>query len=328
MITHLKGKYFNFFVLLFFSLHIISCDAPRNNPLDPLSSNYTGASIDGKVETFSIPHLGIPEVTLYWVPAKKYAKTDVEGNFLISEIEAEDGLLIIQKEGFKEDTLDIKWNGAKKITTQIDLNIKPVIDSVEISSMVINQTASTSSSFIDIRLKVIDKDNDVDTVYVRIQNKNINRIMDFNAAEKVYQTDFTKGDLNISDIEESVGLTFEFYVKDLFNSEFAVGSGNLTRVIKNGVSIISPTSNAVVDSLPELRWNSFSASYSFTFGVEVYTDDQANPVLVYDRKNINRDSTFLKVNSALPDGDYFWVVWVVDNFKNKVRSIPSFFTVQ
>ncbi len=322
------NRIINGFLIFIFLLFQFSCSAPHNNPLDPVNPDYQFASIVGTVQSYSIPYIGIQGVSVYWQPGDILVQTDTSGNFQINRIKAVNGELTFSKEGYRTDTILVVWNGSKKISTNINLNKVPKLDSVSIYTEVINQYYPSPTSNLFIDAKIGDSDNDISSVFVRNTELQLNKELNFNVSSKTYQTELTMAELNIKDIEETIGLNFDIVVKDVFNNEFVVGSGKVIRVIKNGAVILSPANDTTLVSSPELQWQRFTPGYMFSYKIELYTSDIASSNLVESKAGIASDSISYQVQTPLTSGTYYWVVWVIDKFNNRVRSLPATFRIQ
>ncbi len=322
-------KFFFGTLLLFFCISAISCNAPRNNPLDPANPNYSYVSISGTVQTFSVPYTGIAGVSVYWQPGNIVVSSDANGNFVISNIKPVDGKLIFQKNGFLSDTINVAWNNMQKLSYQINLNQIPQLDSILIYTVVINQFSPPGQTYqLFINAKISDKDNDLDSVFVQSTDLNLKKTLSFDVTSKTYQTTLTTQDMNISDIEQTIGLNFNIIAKDIFGREFPVGSEKVTRVIKNGILIQSPANDTTVTSTPLLTWQRFTSGYPFTYMIQVYTNDFANSQLVLQKNGVSSDSVSYQITSPLAVKNYYWVIWIVDQFQNSSRSLPATFRVQ
>ena len=318
-----------FWLLIITASLFISCNAPRNNPFDPENPDYAFAAITGTVQTFSLPYTGIAGVSVFWNSSNALILTDAKGNFKIDNILPIDGKLIFQKEGYLSDTLNVVWGSSKLLNYQVNLNKIPQLDSVSIYTVVINQFTPPGQSYqLVINAKISDKDNDIDSVYVGNTQLNLYKGLDFNVTNKDYETVLSTQDLNINDIEQTIGLDFNIIVKDIFNRLYIVGSNKVSRVIKSGAAIQFPANDTAITSTPILRWQRFKTGYPFSYMIEIYTNDFANSQLVFRQENISSDSISYQVNKPLSIKDYYWVIWVIDQFKNRSRSLPATFRVQ
>ncbi len=326
----LKGLIKNLFLFLSV-VFLFSCNAPRDNPLDPYSSKSDLAQIVGTVQTFSGPRSGIPDVSVFWTPANIVVKTDTSGQFEINNIKPNDGLLIFQKDGYTSDSVMIHWNNSKKITTPvINLNKIPKLDSYSIFSEVSNQSGQsnmvvTQIENLSFRVKISDSDNDIDSVYVK--NDMLNFTGGLILQGKVYQASFSTSELSVADLEEIVGYNFDVYVIDNSKRIFLVGSNKITRVIKNGSDPIFPINNDSLSAPVALNWSQFNAGYPFTYKIEIYNVANTEPLFTMD--NIPPAQTSVNVDTtAIVTGDYLWVVYVVDKFLDSYKSQPGKFHIK
>ncbi len=326
-------KFFKKYLLVIFLIAVIflssSCDAPKNNPFDPSNPNYSFVTIKGVVQTFSLPYTGIAGVSVYWSQSNTLVNTDNNGNFTIGNILPVNGKLIFQKDGYRSDTMDVIWGSSKLLNYQVNLNRIPLLDSISIYSVVINLFTPPGQSYqLTVAARILDKDNDIDTVYVENSQLNLKKALGFDVTNKLYEAVLTTQDLNIADIEQTIGLDFNIVVKDIFNREYNVGSSKVTRVIKNGVSIQFPANDTTVTSTPLFTWQRYKTGYPFSYMIEIYTNDFANSQLVFSGENISSDSVSYQLTTPLSARSYYWVIWVTDQFQNRCRSLPATFNVK
>ncbi len=327
-----KNSRLHYLVLKLFMLSsftiFISCNAPRNNPLDPNNPNYSYVTLQGNALSFSPPFTGISNVSVYWSPSNLTVNTDLNGNFKFENILPVNGNLIFQKTGYVSDTINVNWGSSKVLNYNVNLNQIPQLDSISIYSVVINQFSPPGQTYqLILNAKISNRDNYIDSVFVYNLQLNLKKALDFNVANKEYETTLTTQNLNVTDIEQTIGLDFYISVKDIIGRQFNIGSDNVTRVIKTGVSIQFPANDTTVTSTPLLQWQRYKTGYPFTYLIEIYTNDFANSQLVFSKDNISSDSTSYFVNVPLNSNNYYWVIWVVDQFKNRSRSLPATFNV-
>ncbi|HSD62401.1 MAG TPA: hypothetical protein VLB50_01350 [Ignavibacteriaceae bacterium] len=297
--------------------------------MDPNSSDNLLGIISGTVQTYSLPYTAIANVEVLWKPGNIISYTNASGNFTIANIKTVDGFLLFRKEGFHTDSIKVNWKGTKKINEQINLNAYPVLDSLSIYTVVINVNDTTSQMYdLVISTKIQDVDNDIDSVFVVNDPSELNKVMDFNAAAKTYQTILTLQELHLNDLEETIGLQFNFRIKNILGETYNLNGGSVTRVIKNRMTGLQPDSNLIINNFPfNLRWDEFFAGYHFHYMVEVYTNDISNPQLVIRQNNISSQETSFTVDSLGTDS-YWWVIWTIDDFNNMSRSAPATFVIQ
>lgn len=304
-----------------------SCDAPRENPLDPNSSDNLLGTLEGTVQTFSLPYTPIKDVEVLWKPGNILVYTDASGNFTIPNIKRENGLLIIRKEGYHEDTLQVDWAGKQKVSEQINLNKIPELDSLLIYSRLTNTLNPPSTlSEIVIQTKISDVDNDIDTVFVVNDDLGLVKAMDFDIGSKTFQVILSLQDLNITDLEQAVGLEFDFRIRDILGEVYPLKGSSVKRVIKDQVTGLQPSNDQIITVLPlKLSWNSYMAGFSFHYNIEIFTNEGGQ--LVQSINDISSDSTYTTIDT-LDSGNYWWRIWVVDQFNDINKSLPATFSVQ
>ncbi len=327
--TKIICKFFTeLFIIILLLFLVPACNAPRNNPLDPLNPNYSFVTLEGVAQTYSLPYTGISNVVVTWIPGNILVTTDNNGNFKIDNILPVNGKLIFQKDGYRADTIDVIWGSSKTLFYQVNLNVIPHLDSISIYTVVINQFTPPGQSFqLVINAQISDKDNDIDSVYVENAQLNLIKPLGFDIVNKVYETVLTTQDLNVNDIEQTIGFNFNIVVKDIFNRTYLVGSSQVSRVIKNGVSIEYPANDTTVTPTPVFVWQRYKSGFPFKYMIEVYTNDFANSQLVFRGDNISSDSVAYHLSNPLTTKSYYWVIWVIDQFQNRCRSLPATFKV-
>ncbi len=310
-------------------LIIESCNAPRNNPFDPMNPGYSFVELEGSVLTYSLPYTGIAGVSVLWNPSNAIVTTDKNGNFIISNIQPVNGKLIIQKNGYLSDTLNVVWGSSKVLNYQINLNSMPTLDSIQIYTVVINQFSPPGQTYqLVVNAKISDRDNDIDSVFIQNAQLNLRYPLNFDVVNKTYTATLTTQDLNITDLDQTIGLSFNIIVKDVFNREYNTGSSNVTRVIKSAALIQYPSNDTTIGPNPSFIWQRYRAGYPFNYKIEIYTNDIANPQLVYTANGVSSDSVSYNLGTSLQSGNYYWVIWIIDQFKNRSRSLPATFVVQ
>jgi hypothetical protein len=313
-------------ILMVLSLISISCEAPRDNPVDPDSEKFS--VIEGSVQSFSLPYTPLKDVSVYWAPSRALVKTDVNGKFRIGNATLTNDYLVLQKEGYRTDSVFISWNEQTRLSVQFNLNKLPVLDSSSVYTSVINHSDEDRSFDLTIKVSITDDDKDIDSVFVENQKLNIKRFLSYDIISKVYQVNLSSDDVSMNDIEDTIGEYFSFFVRDIFGKVHKVGNDQVSRIIRTGATIVTPDNNSAVDSLPTLFWKKFEPGYSLTYNVEIYKSDPLNPQLILRNTGIKKDSTSLRIKQPLAPSGYFWVVWTIDSFRNSSRSKPASFQVR
>jgi hypothetical protein len=312
--------------LILISLAFQACEAPRDNPLDPDSDEFS--FIEGSVQSFSIPYTPLRDVTVYWPPSGTMVRTDSQGVFRISNAKISDGYLIFQKSGYRTDSVFLQWFSGRKISLQHNLNKIPVMDSSFIFTSVLNHADDSRTFEVLSRAKISDDDKDIDSVFLESIPLKVKKYMTYDLNSKYYETSLASDEIPVNDIEETIGKEFSFSARDIFSYLYPLGKNYVSRVIRTGATIVSPESNSVVDSLPLLTWKRYQPGYTHTYTVELYKSDPVNPQLISRVTDLPMSNSSFKVTTRLNPGNYFWVIWTIDSFRNSSRSKPAPFIVR
>jgi len=121
-----KRKKYSFLLYLVIVVVLVGCDAPRKNPLDSQNPNVTFGELRGSVKAADSPSTPLPGVTLTW-KEERLAVSDDEGKYLFQGVAPEDGWLHYSRNGFRSDSVMIKWGGRTSIEQDVFLQAAPEI---------------------------------------------------------------------------------------------------------------------------------------------------------------------------------------------------------
>jgi hypothetical protein len=314
------------FISLIFFLNIF-CDAPRNNPLDPGNPDNNYYLLQGHVKTLSLPTQPLEGVTVFYTHQEMQTKTNSSGEFSLEIIEAEDSWLHFSQSGYLTDSVYVEWKLTKKVTTEQFLNALPQVESLQVYSVILNRYPSIQTEQVIVKSKITDMDNDIDSVEVVIGLDSIAKTLQYNVTDKNYERTLSIFDLGIAALEELVGHNFRIIVKDIFSHKFILDTGTIERVIRDEVIFQSPAGNEVTSPSPTLVWERFRPGFNFKYLIQIFSAE-ITPQLLWEKNEIGDDITQYPVDITLPPDEYFWVIWVIDEFGNRTRSKPASFTVE
>jgi hypothetical protein len=310
----------------------LSCNAPHVNPLDPFSEGQNYAAIKGLIESYNQPVTKIADVSVYWEPQKVMVKSDTNGSFAISNIFPTEGKLILNKEGYMSDTVLVNLDKNRMFSDTVKLKKIPQLESMQFYSASVLSLDSTAFTELYMQVKLSDPDKKVDSVFVMCNEFSFSKGLSLNAAGSYYQTEIKKDDIGVSNLEQVVGYNFDVYTIDSLSETYLVGSAKISRIIKTYPKLNEPANNDTVSSTPVLKWQSYSADFQFSYSVEIYNDVfpgfSTDADYVYASPELTQDTTELSIPKTLMSGDYYWVVWVVDNFGDRIYSLPYKFHIK
>ena len=321
-------KYTFFFVFL---IIILKCDAPRNNPLDVHNPDGQYGLIEGEVLTQSLPYQALPQTRINFTGDSRWAQSDEQGRFSLNKVRLRSGWLYFEKTGYHPDSLFLEWNGSKTKHVEAHLNALPVLDSLIFYSSVTNRYPNVQKLELFIKAWLWDRDNDIDSVFLWCPALNVSLNLQFNSASKYYQRErITLSQLNIELPDELIGHSFILKVKDLNNRRINLAQTQIKRIIREEINPKSPASNETVSTTPTLRWEPINLGYSFTYTVEIRTNE-VDPQLVWSKSGLAPTTSQIQVDQPLarePINQYIWAVWIIDRFGNRARSKFKSFQVE
>ena len=283
--------------------------------------------LQGKVQTSRVPPMPIVGAKVTWNPGNQYTFTDASGNFTFNNPVIEDGVLIIVAEGYKPDSTTISWQNQQLVTKNFFLNAKPQLDELAIYSTVEFDYGDRTTFKMIVESKISDQEGDIDSVYIKNDDLNIKASLNYDVLKRQFERTFSALDLGLNSIREAVGYDFEIIVVDQYNDTFILGTDRIERLILDEIPILNPINNELVQENFSVEWDFFNPEFSFTFTVEVYTNQDFTSDLVWRKTKIPADTSNVVVTKSLPAGEYFWWIWCVDQFNNKSRSKPGSFEI-
>ena len=144
----------------------LNCNAPRSNPLDPLNTGNNLVVLEGFVKTESLPRTPLSGTTILFENSGLITTTDENGYFRLDNIRSKKGWVKFNKNGFVNDSLFVDWGSAKSKNVEIFLNELPNLETISLSSIIINRYIINPIAYLVLTAKISDKDNDIDTVFV------------------------------------------------------------------------------------------------------------------------------------------------------------------
>lgn len=313
-------------IMFVFLWYGCTSDAPRDNPLDPVN----GVQITGKVERL-YDNTGINNAMLVLKPINKTAISALDGSFAMDNISPGNYTLVCQAGGFAPDSLALDIQQSH--TANFRLNGRPFFRSISVTTHHISSfSAPNDSFFVLINAAADDLDNRGDVRLVRYAIEAFNftdTLFEANSQEKIFSSELRMSDLGISSLQQLAGKPFVFYVEDLPGAVFASNEVFITRIIEETPVGQAPLNAAISGQGPiNFEWLPVSQPYSFTFDIEIRRINFSFFILVGEVKNIPPADTTAAFGGDLIQGEYFWTLFITDEFGNRSRSLENPFIVQ
>jgi hypothetical protein len=317
-------------------LLIWGCNAPRNNPYDPQSSNYLGpeanpGSISGRVSKLFSPSLGISGALIRSLPDSLgftiAATSNSLGFYSISDISPGQYQLVCSLIGYLNDTLSVQVNSGTTSESNIHLDALPVIQSFQITSQYIfyGPTPPTLERAILARVTLTDADGFSDINHL---NLFLNGFID----TTFVGLDSVIGALSYHSIRlpqtvfpgDTIG---QVLVGDQFTCtawDDAGGNANVSASIAHILPVIpeqNVTQTIFFGPPIVLSWQPYDFNFPFVYNVQITRILPLPQVIAWTQEGISSES--LSVSPTLPDATYTWILQVEDDFGNMSQSAPS-----
>lgn len=319
--------------ILIFMVILVGCidDAPRDNPLDPLSPAYiTAGSVKGVVH-FAHQLAGVAGVTVTNLNENIFVLTDSLGNFSFNRLTAGVHRFVCSKQNFTNDTFQVEVNDRTTTYVVRGLNAAPMVLSQSILTRKIDQYFPSPQYFVEVAAEVTDPNNlnELESVWFVVDT--LQFPMEYSLQSKKFITTVYKYNIPTNTIQWLVGKPLYIVARDTVGATGTSAPFFVTRVIEQTATPIP--SNP--DSLPtfELKWLPPEVTFNFSYTVTLSRIDGGVPTLLKAYTGIN--SFYEKLtypydsnDTPLSPGNYLWSVTVVDDFGNYARSKESSFTVK
>ncbi len=311
------NRNFLYVVILVF---IVGC-APRDNPFDPLSP-YAFAGIYGRVTNLR----GDVAISgaMVAVDGDQFTVTDSAGNFVIFVDEGEHRLSVSGNDILELDTVLFSTKGERD-TVILRVDRLPVISYAVLSSEHIASAIAGDSYVLHAVCSASDPDGvyEMDSVLLLVGDTAF--MMD-ERAEDTFAVAVPDSLLPFN-IHNLIGVPMHVVAKDIHGGVRLSEDLYLARIIQRVPEAIAPIGGVTAPPRPMFVWHSLDVEYPVTYDLELYRAPIGQvPTLVMRAVGI-QDTTF-QMEDSLSSGFYYWVIFGVDDFGDRSRSIEYLFMVQ
>lgn len=102
----------------------------------------------------------------------------------------------------------------------------------------------------------------------------------------------------------------------------------MIRVIEGTPRVTSPADGDTVGARPLLQWEAFSAPFDFGYQASIWRNEIGFEVETWSSDILPDSIHEIEAGQDLINGNYYWVIYVVDEFLNRSRSHEGDFLVQ
>jgi hypothetical protein len=308
------------------SLYVI-WNNEKNKRMSDKTLGYKYVKIEGRVKS-NVTKKEIAGVKVLWQNQNVIMETNSIGYYSFNNIPQNSGWLIFDKEGYFKDSVYVVLSIQKtKLVDDKFLSTVPKLNNFYLFTSVEFNYPQTQKSKLAFQTEIVDPENFVDTVFVSNSFFKLYKRLLYNPSTRFYEAILNPSDLNMTVFDDAIGKNFDVVVKSRDGKVFNIGSSSIMRIINQEILIKSPLNGETVTSKPRLVWTRFDVGFTFHFLVEIYTTEIPS-VLVWSKDFVSRENVDITPDINLAPGNYYWVIWGIDDFQNRSRSKPASFTVQ
>ena len=318
-------------------------DAPRDNPLDPLSGEFRDeGGVAGRVTGIYPPFEGRADVPVRFIPVgpagrpELATRTDGAGHFALHEVPAGPYAIVAEGEGFRSAADTVAVEAGRVAETTLQLDALPAVAEQELRTVHIVRWFPEAPVFqLEVEVRAEDPDRPEDVAgaalaipdpaapgaFVTLPLQSVNG--------EVGRFVATFDDAQLPDgVEGLLGKTLRIEVRDASGNAALGPPVSLVRVIEQSPQTVGPQGEASTGPSPTLVWQPAQLPFAFTYRVDLFLVAAGVPTLIEQQTAIDPAITSHTVQQALAQGDYYWTVWTVDAFGNRSRSKEAAFRVR
>lgn len=324
-----------FFIMLLVLNGCLS-DAPRDNPLDPLSENFSSnGSVQGRIVIANLS-TGIAGASIRNETASVSVTSDSSGNFLFSNLTSGVHQFIASKTNFTSDTFSVTIQSGTPVQVIRGLNGAPTVTFQQILTRKIDQYFPSPQYFVDITATVTDPNGiaELDSVWFGVDS--LQFPLTYSVTTKNFHATIYKYDFPTNSIQWLVGKPLSIISRDIKKAVNISTPFYVTRVIENEATAKYPSSvnndTVKVDSL-YFTWTPPNVTYNYSYSITLSRVDAGTQTIVWSLTNLNSFNEeylfYTQPNRpTLIAGNYVWTISVVDDFGNYGRSKESAFVIK
>ena len=289
---------------------------------------YRFVKIEGRVKN-NATKKEIAGVKVLWQNQNIIMETNSTGYYSFNNISQNSGWLYFDKEGYFKDSVFVALSNLKsKLVDDKFLSAIPKLDNLVIYTSVENRYPDDQRYTLFVQASISDAENNIDSVHARCAALNFNKQLKFNSQTRFYELSYPYGvKYSSPSIDDAIGKIFDIIVKDRLGRTFSIGTSTIKRIIKQEIFFESPANGVTVGSKPVCRWSRFLPGFNFKYMIQIFTNENT-PQLKWEKSDISKDDIEVIPNINLTPGDYYWVIWCIDDSQNRAQSKPATFNVQ
>ncbi|MEJ2636558.1 MAG: carboxypeptidase-like regulatory domain-containing protein [Calditrichia bacterium] len=330
----LNSKNLRIFAGFLLAALLFNCapEAPHSNPLDPYNkaNSASGILLEGRVMEKNQPHLPLDSCMVILSPEQKFTSTDAAGSFSFDNLTPGEYQLVIQRHGYASDTTRFATDTLKSDPLNFYLNGNPFLIRSQFFSEFIDQWWPDPFFLVKFGAIFDDPDGaaDISDVTFTMPDAGITKVFEKTARPDSFFVQLDATDFPDNNVFEMVGKGAQIIARDKSGAVTSSGPFYLYRIIDTSPAPLQPAGMDTASARPLLHWESYRASFAFTYEISMFFVNAGIPVLIHSRKAISSGETEYQYPDSLAAGQYFWTIGVRDNLGNFSRSKEASFLVQ
>ncbi|MFQ5865372.1 MAG: carboxypeptidase-like regulatory domain-containing protein [bacterium] len=316
-------------------ISLVSClnNADRTNPLDPKSENFKNAgSVSGQTLSFYSPFTPLSEVKIQMEPGFFSAKSNSQGQFVLSNIPVGSYRISAGKEGYAPDTVSVDVQLGQTTQVQLNLDALPGISNISITSSHISRWWPQNDLYllrVIAQVEDLDGLNDIELVQIQIPELNFLDTLEVTQTLGTFMKNIPQSQLPGGKLQDVLGRDIFLSAHDRAGFQTRSRPNFLARIIEESPEFEAPTGQEILlVPRPLLIWRLITLPFNFSYSVEVVRVDQGINNVVWTLSDIDNTMNSVTVADSLVTGIYFWTISVVDEFGNLSRSKEAGFRIE
>jgi Carboxypeptidase regulatory-like domain len=300
-------------------------DASRDNPLDPANGIYVSGIVK---RLYSNDGLSNAQIRLN--PGNKITISDKNGNYRFSGVSPGLYEVMVSAEGFSKDTTEINLTNNTQVNFALDS--LPYLKKINVTTSHITHWFPPDDIY-SMLLETTgydgDGSGDIKNVWYQIEEINFSDTLQRTApGGNIFRGQAVVLDLPVFNLQELIGKPFKFFIADLPGNTTESPPHFISRIIEETPQLSSPVGLTIISSSQIIfKWQAITnIHFPYTQKIEIYSIGLG--LKVDEINNINSDLSDFTYNSSLSNGDYYWVLYIVDEFGNNSGSKEGSFRVQ
>jgi hypothetical protein len=214
---------------------------------------------------------------------------------------------------------------------ELRLNGIPIITRVMLSSHHISRWwPSDDLYYLTAAAEIGDPDGsaDIDSVWMEIQAGQDVFALERTGQNGTYEVSVTEQELSVPSLYYLQGKPIIVYCRDLLENIGHSDKMYIPRIIEETPGLVSPTALEEVGSAPiTFEWEPVFPGFSYTFRLEIYQINLGVYNKIHEFTQLPPGSRTFTFEQPLDAGDYFWVLYIIDDFGDSSRSKEGAFRV-